>query len=97
MTQLDYQILPRALDAGGGHDVLLLRDGVEVDRKTFTANPDADPQAGMAWFNSLSDSGRGLWLAQAHSARPVDAYALYLHRDAFRQAEEAGQAWRMGA
>lgn len=94
MTQHDYQILPRS---GGGHDLLLLHDDEEVGRKTFSASPDDDPQAGVTWFNTLNESGRRLWLAQAHSARPVDAYALYLHRRAFRLAEEAGQAWRAGA
>lgn len=36
-----------------------------------------DAEAGMRWFNSLSEHQRALWLTRAGSARPADAWALW--------------------
>ena len=37
----------------------------------------ADEAAGMAWWNSKTDSVREFWLRVANSARPADAWAAY--------------------
>ncbi len=36
-----------------------------------------DERAGMAWWNSLSESERARWLAAASSAKPADAWAAF--------------------
>jgi len=39
--------------------------------------PPSDAHMGMAWFNGLTDAGRGYWLTAAASDRPVDAWRLF--------------------
>jgi hypothetical protein len=54
----------------------------------------ADPDSGMAWFNGLpDDQERGRWLAQAGSARAVDAYAVHLKLGAHLDARETAEQW----
>lgn len=36
-----------------------------------------DEQAGMDWWNALSEQDRGFWLALAGSATPADAWRQY--------------------
>lgn len=36
-----------------------------------------DEQAGIAWWNGLSERARSEWLRIAQSARPVDAWLAY--------------------
>jgi hypothetical protein len=41
--------------------------------------PTADEQAGMAWWNSLTEAERAYWLHRADTATPAEAW------DAFKQ------------
>ncbi|CAG9180203.1 hypothetical protein LMG23992_04168 [Cupriavidus laharis] len=72
-----YEIAPRLAESGGGFRLRLLQDGVEVGGGIFPADPDADPQAGMAWFNALTELERAEWVARADSARPSEAWAAF--------------------
>jgi hypothetical protein len=49
--------------------------------------PTPDERAGMNWWNSLSERERAKWLAEAGSAKPVDAWEAY---------KRAGQPGRGG-
>lgn len=40
-------------------------------------SPSIDDLAGMAWWNSMSESDRLYWLALAKSAAPVDAWERF--------------------
>lgn len=53
----------------------------------FSANADADPHAGIVWFNGLRELERAHWLKIADSAGPVDAWAAYLSAEAFQDAQ----------
>lgn len=92
----DYRILPGATDEGGGYCLKLLLDDVEVDSRIFGADPEASSRDGTEWFNSLNEAGRALWLYEAHSTQPRDAWATYRLRRAYRLAQEAGQEWKTG-
>lgn len=37
-----------------------------------------DPALGVAWWNSITDDERRMWLAFADSAVPYDAWCAYL-------------------
>ena len=62
---------------------------------SFPADPDDAPEEGINWWNSIAEDERAHWLAQASSARPVDAWGAFLrskaHADADAVAE--GQEW----
>lgn len=92
MTRYGYEINPRPAHLGGGWRLRLLEDDVEVGGGVFPADPDHEPEAGVAWWNALTEAERGRWLAKAQSAKPVDAWAAYLadeaHEDALAQAED---------
>lgn len=45
-----------------------------VEEVSVPANDEAD---GIAWWNSLTDRGRGLWLEAAGTATPADAWAYF--------------------
>ena len=45
---------------------------VEFDRE-----PTEDEQAGIAWWNSLTEASRAEWLRIAGSAKPADAWAEF--------------------
>ena len=62
-------------------------------RHVFPADADADPQAGIDWWNGLTEAERREWLAEADSAKPRDAWAAYLQHDAYDQALNAAMSW----
>lgn len=91
MTHYGYEINPRPAHLGGGWRLRLLEDDVEVGGGVFPADADADPDAGITWWNAMAEDERGHWLAKAQSAKPADAWAAYLtdaaHEDALAEAE----------
>ena len=42
--------------------------------------PTQDEQAGMAWFNALTERARSEWLAHAGTGRPMDAWHAFRKR-----------------
>jgi hypothetical protein len=93
MTGYRYQIDPRPAELGGGWNLKLFQDDLEVGGSVFPVNADADPQAGMDWFNGLQEHQRAHWLQTASSARPVDAWGAYLSAEAYRDALENAESW----
>ncbi|WP_247394670.1 hypothetical protein [Ralstonia pseudosolanacearum] len=96
MTKYHYTIDPRPAELGGGWRLKLFEGDQEVGGGVFPADANADPHAGIAWFNGLPESERARWLADAGSARPVDAWAAYLREEAYQEAHSAAEAWMVG-
>lgn len=48
--------------------------------RALPGNPDGE--AGMRWWDALTELQRAYWLGAAGSARPVDAWRAYLRRAA---------------
>jgi hypothetical protein len=92
LIQYSYEIASRPVELGGGWRLSLLEDGVEVGGGVFPVEQ-ADPHQGMAWWNTMTEDERGLWLKEADSARPVDAYQAFLLADAYINAENEAYAW----
>ena len=88
-----YEIKPRDAALGGGWKLTLLVDGEEAGGGVFPVNRDADPHAGMVWFNALSERERAQWLERAASAVPADAWGAYLSAEAHADAQNQGEAW----
>lgn len=93
MTRYGYEITPRPGHLGGGWRLRLLEDDVEVGGGVFPADADADPAAGMTWWNAMTEAERGRWLAKAQSARPVDAWTAYLTDTAHADALDEAESW----
>src|SRR5476651_1317591 len=93
MSIYRYEIHPRLAELGGGWRLKLLENEEEVGGGVFPADANSDPQAGISWFNSLSEAERARWLADAGSARPADAYATYLRKTAYEEAHDEAEAW----
>lgn len=88
-----YEIEPRPANLGGGWRLRLLEGGTEVGGGVFPADADADPQAGMDWWNGITESERGHWLAKADSAKPRDAWEAYLQQSAHDDALNDAMSW----
>ena len=88
-----YEIQSRPAELGGGWRLRLLENGVEVGGGAFPADPNAEAQAGIEWFNNLSMQERTQWLDKANSALAIDAWAAYLRCEAHAEAEQEGQSW----
>lgn len=88
-----YDIEPRPAHLGGGWRVRFLEDGTEMGGGVFSADADADPQAGIDWWNGLTEDERRAWLAHADSAKPRDAWQAYLQQDAYDEAQNAAMSW----
>lgn len=41
------------------------------------ADASSDVEAGMAWWNLLSEEDRALWMGSARTAVPAEAWAFY--------------------
>jgi len=54
---------------------------------------DDDPQAGIAWWNALTEERRAHWLMIGASARPAAARRAYLLAQAYNEAFEQGKSW----
>lgn len=92
MIQYTYRINSRPVELGGGWSVRLLEDGVEVGGSVFPVEK-ADPHQGVTWWNAMAEDERGLWLNEACSARPADAYQAFLVANAYTAAMSEAYAW----
>lgn len=88
-----YEINPRPAHLGGGWQLRLLEDDTEVGGGGFPADADADPNAGIAWWNRLAEAERAQWLAEAQSARAADAWGAYLRASAYNDALAEATSW----
>ena len=87
-----YEIHPRPDNLGGGWKLTLIEDGQEAGGGVFPL-PDDDPQAGMSWWNALSEERRAHWLMMAASAMPAAAWHAWLLAKAHNDAMEEGESW----
>jgi hypothetical protein len=87
-----YEITPRPVELGGGWRLRLLIDGEEIGGAVFPVRK-TDPHEGITWWNVMTEDDRGQWLAEADSARPVDAYQTFLLTDAYIDAENEAYLW----
>lgn len=92
MIQYGYEIASRPVQLGGGWRLSLLENGVEVGSGVFPVEQ-ADPHQGMIWWNAMAEDERRLWLQEANSARPVDAYQTFLMADSYTAAINEAYAW----
>jgi hypothetical protein len=90
-TSYSYQIKPRPVELGGGWRLQLLEDEEEVGGGVFPI--EANPDAGMTWWNECSEQERAHWLMMAVSARPADAYHAYLLAEAYADAKSTAYEW----
>jgi hypothetical protein len=88
-----YEIEPRPSNLGGGWHLRLLEDGTEIGGGVFPADADADPQAGIDWWNGITEDERAHWLVKASSARPRDAWDAYLQQCAHDDALNEAMSW----
>lgn len=87
-----YEITPRSVELGGGWRLRLLEDDEEVGGGVFLVEP-ADPRQGMAWWNAMTEDDRSYWLHMTDSARPADAYDVFLLAEAHSDAQSEAYAW----
>jgi hypothetical protein len=87
-----YEIKPRSAELGGGWKLELLQDGQEVGGGVFPVLENA-PEAGMDWWNSLTEKQRAHWLTMAASAMPAAARHAYLLAEAYNDAQDEAEAW----
>lgn len=90
-TWYDHQIVPREADLGGGWRLYLLKDGVEVGGGLFPVQQ--DEASGAAWWKSLGDTERSLWLGRATVATAAGAYLAYLTDEAWHDAAQTAGEW----
>lgn len=89
----DYALVSRAPNVGGGFHLMLLIRDKEVAGREFPADRDADPQAGIEWWNGLSDAERAHWISVSKSTVAADAWGAYLTAKAEIDAIHEGKAW----
>lgn len=87
-----YEIQPRPENLGGGWNLKLFEDGQEAGDGVFPL-PKDDPQAGMAWWNAMTEDRRAHWLMMAASAMPAAARQAFLLAEAYNDAFDEGEAW----
>lgn len=88
-----YEITARADELGGGWNLRMLDDGIEVGGGVFPVV--ADEAAGIAWWNGLREEERAWHLQQCAPALPTaaNAYRAHLLVDAYEQAQQAADDW----
>ena len=86
-----YEIATRPVELGGGWQLRLLEDGVEVGGGVFPVV--MDPHRGMTWWNAMTEEKRSHWIKAANSARPADAYQTFLAANAYLDANNEAYAW----
>lgn len=87
-----YEIVPRPAALGGGWKLTLWEDGQEAGGGVFPV-PGEPPEAGIDWWNSMTEKQRGYWMTRAASAVPADARRAYLLAEAYEDARQEGQNW----
>ncbi|MDN4056360.1 hypothetical protein QPK32_25155 [Massilia sp. YIM B02763] len=88
-----YEINPRPDELGGGWNLRMLHDGMEVGGGVFPVV--ADEAAGIAWWNGLGEEDRAWHLQQCAPALPTaaNAYRAHLLVEAYNDAEETAANW----
>lgn len=86
-----YQIEPRPVELGGGWRLQLLEDEEEVGGGVFSI--EANPEAGITWWNECSELERAHWVIMAASAQPADAYHAYLLAETYADAKNTASQW----
>ncbi len=89
----NYEIHRDPANVGGGRRVRFFRNGTDVGMAVFRAHADADPRAGLDWWNGITEVVRAQWLVEANSAEPRDAWAVYLRQSAFEDAFNEALSW----
>ena len=92
MIKYSYQIATRPVELGGGWRLSLLEDGVEIGGGVFPVEQ-TDPHQSTTWWSSMTEDERDLWLKEAHSAQPLDAYQAFLVADAYTAAINEAYTW----
>lgn len=87
-----FSITPRPDSIGGGWNLKLLEDGAEMGGGVFPVDV-SDPQKGIDWWNGIGEKERALWLDEAKSARPADAWQAWLKAEAYDEAHAEGLDW----
>jgi hypothetical protein len=87
-----YRIKALSMEKRSGWKLMFLENAREVGSDVFPVHEE-DPQAGIAWWNSLSDERRAHWLMMAASAMPAAARHAYLLAEAYNNAQDAADAW----
>lgn len=87
-----YDITPRPAALGGGWKLSLFDGGQEAGGGVFPV-PEDSPEAGMEWWNSMTEQQRGYWLTRSASAVPADARHAYLLDEAYEDARQEGESW----
>ena len=87
-----FTITPRPDGAGEGWTLKLLEDGEEAGGGAFPIDV-SDPQEGIDWWNGIGETERALWLNEAKSARPADAWRTWLKAEAYDEAHTEGLGW----
>lgn len=87
-----FEIVPRPAGLGGGWKLTLLEDGQEAGGGVFPV-PEESPEAGIGWWNSMTEQQRAYWLTRSVSAVPADARHAYLLAEAYEDARQEGESW----
>ena len=87
-----YKIIPRPDSVGGGWNLKLLEDGEEQGGGVFPVDV-SSPEKGIDWWNSIGEKERALWLDEAKSARPADAWHAWQIAEAYDKAHAEGMDW----
>jgi len=87
-----FKITPRPDTVGGGWNLKLFENGDEAGGGVFPIDL-SDPQKGIDWWNGISEKERALWLAEAKSARPADAWHAWMTAEAHDDAHAEGLDW----
>lgn len=87
-----YGIVPRSDELGSGWKLTLFEGNQEAGGGVFPV-PGESPEAGIDWWNSMTEKQRGYWMTRAASAVPADARRAYLLSEAYVEARLEGEAW----
>ncbi|MUI10926.1 hypothetical protein GJV26_00240 [Massilia dura] len=90
--QYSYTIEPRADQLGGGWQLRLIQEGLEVGGGVFPV-PAHDPVEGIDWWDALGEDDRAYWLTQAIEPTASEAFNAYLVASALADAEEHAKGW----
>lgn len=92
-----YEVTPRAADLGGGWNLKMFENDVEVGGGVFPLEGADNPDYGVDWWNAMTEDVRAHWLSVAGTAVPADAWLACLANEAERAAVEAGEEWLSSA
>jgi len=87
-----FTITPRPDGAGKGWTLKLLEDGEEAGGGAFPIDV-SDPQKGIEWWKALGEKERALWLDEAKSTQPADAWHAWLAAQAYENAHAEAMDW----